>query len=357
MTIYNWEPDTQYNLGDVVVYEGTFCDVFNVQSNLMYTLVCVGHKYKIVQAHRSQADWAPPVVPALWERVHEEYHGGEQQHYEQPQYGQPQQPQQQPGYNPGYSYGAPPDQGGYKYQGNLGDEKHPDQTVEIKPEEQKKNWYDLDDDRKKKLEIGGGLLAGIAAVGAGYYAYHEHEKSEEEKKANIWALQSWLKEARARTDDFYRNGPRAPTTWILVEGKNIPQGALPGGEENGQPLYICRAFHEGSLQIGKASPVFKEGAVIGYAHKEIHLPTYEVLLGDPRAVRWVDFHGRLDLARLGARPVEGGREAKGTPLFIAQAHHKNAIHPGKISEKLDSAFIPYGGGEKEIKDYRVLCYN
>lgn len=106
------------------------------------------------------------------------------------------------------------------------------------------------------------------------------------------------------------------------------------------------------------------------------MPTYEVLLGDPRAVRWVNFRGRLDLQELGARPVEAGREANGTPLYIAQGHHNNSIHPGKISEKLNSAFVPYGGTEKEIKasdlsnqlimitnnfflsqDYRVLCFN
>lgn len=329
--VYQWEPDTQYNYGDLVVYEG--------------------HQYKIVQAHRSQSDWAPPLTPALWERVHEEYHGGDQQSYQAPQ-----QQQQQP--NPGYSYGAPPGQGGgYQYDNHAGSEKHPEQTVDIDHDERKKNWFDLSDERKKQLEIGGGLLAGAAVLGAGYFAWHEHEKNEDKKKAYTWGLQNWLKEAKDRTDAFYQHGPRSPTTWILAQGRNIPQGAIPGGEENGQPIYICRAFHEGSLQVGKASPNLKEGAAIGYGHKEINLPTYEILLGDPRAVRWVNFRGRLDLQELAARPVEAGRESNGTPLYVAQCHHDNGVHPGKISEKLNSAFIPYGGTEKEVKEYRVLCYN
>ena len=31
--------------------------------------------------------------------------------------------------------------------------RHPDQTVEVPHEEQKKKWYDLDDQRKKQLEV------------------------------------------------------------------------------------------------------------------------------------------------------------------------------------------------------------
>ena len=30
---------------------------------------------------------------------------------------------------------------------------HPDQTVEVPHEEQKKNWYDLSDERKKQLKV------------------------------------------------------------------------------------------------------------------------------------------------------------------------------------------------------------
>ncbi|KAI0357544.1 carbohydrate-binding module family 12 protein [Trametes cingulata] len=315
--VYEWEPGTWYDLGSVVEYQG--------------------HKYKIIQAHQSQAGWEPPATPALWGRLPEEYH----EHHQEGGYQQP--PPQ-------------PQQGGY------GDNKPhydqpPQQQVPIHPDERKTGWNSLSDDRKKQIEIGGGLLAGIAAVGAGYFAFKEHEKSEEEKKANIWALTNWLQEAEQRTREFYEHGPRGPATWILVEGKNIPTNiAIVGGEEHGQPHYICRGFHEGSLQIGKASPIFQKGGVIGYAHDEIHLPKFEVLVGDMRALRWVDHHGRLDLDRLGARPVEGGHEADGTPLFIAQAHHHDAIVPGKCGPKLDAAFIPYANTEKEKKDYRVLCY-
>ena len=72
-------------------------------------------------------------------------------------------------------------------------------------------------------------------------------------------------------------------------------------------------------------------------------------MGDSRATRWVDCEGRFDPESLGARPVEGGREADGTPLFIAQAHYNNAIVPGKCSTHLKAAFVPYANSEKECK--------
>ena len=58
-------------------------------------------------------------------------------------------------------------------------------------------------------------------------------------------------------------------------------------------------------------------------------------MGDQRALRWVNYRGRLNLQNLGARPVEGGREKDGTPLFIASAQHGPHVIPGKVSEKLD----------------------
>lgn len=73
-----------------------------------------------------------------------------------------------------------------------------------------------------------------------------------------------------------------------------------------------------------------------------------------RAVRWVECEGRFDPERLGARPVEGGREADGTQLYIAQAHYHNAIVPGKCSTQLKAAFVPYAQSEKEVKVRPVL---
>jgi len=335
--IYEWAPGTYYNLETIVIYQGV--------------------RYKIIQAHQSEPRWEPPNTPALWGRLPEDFGG-----YQQPP------PQAEPfrdggnnsGYNPGYiqpgaqqPQQAPPAQGGY------GDEKnwdqHEEQHVDIRHVERKQNWYDLTPERKKQLEMGGGLVAGLALLGGGYYAYSHHNKSEEEKKAHVWGLQNWLHEAEARTQAFYNNGPSGPTTWLLMnEGDNIPRGAIPGGEQDGKTLFICRGFYEGSLQVGKVAPGFP--AVVGYGHKEIKLPKYEILVGDEPALRWVDHHGHARADHIQGQPVEGGHEADGTPLVIAKAHHHNSIVPGKASGKLDGALIPFANSEVEVKEYNILCY-
>lgn len=64
---------------------------------------------------------------------------------------------------------------------------------------------------------------------------------------------------------------------------------------------------------------------------------FEVLVGDLKGLRWVSARGRLDVESLGCRPVEGGREKDGTPVYVVRAPYKEAEHPGKTSEKLDGA--------------------
>ncbi|KAJ7497107.1 carbohydrate-binding module family 12 protein [Mycena latifolia] len=313
-----WEPGTVYSGGAVVQYEG--------------------HKYKIIQPHTSQSDWTPDRTPALWGRLDD--HDSGDSGYHQSQQHHEHHSESEKHHNVPESHGARPS----------------DQSVDIQHEERKKHWYDLDDDRKKELEIGGGLLAGAALLAGGYAAFKGHEKNEEEKKAQTWALQNWIHEAEAHTAQYRQYGPRSPATWILNHGKNIPQGAIVVGQEKSWTLYICRAFYEGGIQVGKASDAFKKGGVIGYKHEEIHVGTYEILVGDMNGLRWVDASGILNVSSLGFRPVEGGREADGTPLYVAEALHKGAVHPGKASEKLDGAYIAYDGGEENVKFYRVLCY-
>jgi hypothetical protein len=154
------------------------------------------------------------------------------------------------------------------------------------------------------LQIGGGLLAGAALLGGGYLAWQHHQKKTEEQvsshriittfPANLpslkkqeltWGAQSWQTDAYARTEEFRNHGPRGPTSWVLVEGREkIPRSALEAGKDkDGNSIYIARAFFEGGtrtfdgpdfffpsvfhlfIEIGKASRGFKEGAAIGYA--------------------------------------------------------------------------------------------
>jgi hypothetical protein len=238
--------------------------------------------------------------------------------------------------------------------------EHKTQHVEIPHKERQKKWYDLDDERKKELEIGGGLLVGAVLLGGGFAAWKHHQKADEDKKADAWALQNWVHEAQARAEEYYKQGPQSPVTWVLTYGKNILPRAIEGGYDQGHTVFIARAYQDGGIQLGKASDRFSKGAVIGYEEKEIQLDTYEILVGDATAVKWVNVDGPFDVGSLGAIPVEGGKENNETPLFIAQAPYGNTnpidVHPGKIGEGLDGALISYNGVEVKVKEYSVLCY-
>jgi len=342
-----WEPGVQYNLGDSVKYEG--------------------HTYNIIQAHRSQSDWAPTVAFALWGRVPEQECKDE--HWsktdtEKP-YGNYGSEQNKP----------PPPQGGYQ----MGDHQitHEDQQKPYSalPEEKKqavdeehKRWYEnIPEDKKKDLEIGGGVALALGALGAGFFAYKHHEKkSEEEQKEALWALQNWLQDSKRRTDYFRANGSNEPCTWILNVGRNMPDHAIECGFEDGKPLYTVRVCMDGGIQLGKGSPVFKKGGVIGYKQEENHVDQYEILVGDMRRLKWVGVSGAMNIDESGylhvgdsrVKPVEGGRENDNPPtiLYVAKASHKGAVHPGKTSRTLKAAYIPYGGKEKKVEDYEVLCY-
>jgi hypothetical protein len=222
------------------------------------------------------------------------------------------------------------------------------------------NDSDSDDGKKsnkgKYLGIAAGLAGGAALIGAGVFAYKHHEKSEEHQEELKRGYENWIRNAETAASRFHQDGPRGPTTWVLNRGKSIPQGAITTGREHSWNLYICRAFYDGGILLGKASDVFEKGGVIGYKDKEHAIDTYEILLGNMNQLKWVRTRGKLDLNSLGAKPVEGGNENDGSPLFIAKAHHKGADHPGKASDRFKGAYIPYGGGEELIEEYDVLCY-
>ncbi|KAL9711737.1 hypothetical protein Ac2012v2_004809 [Leucoagaricus gongylophorus] len=305
MTQY-WEPGTEYNYGDVVEYQGAY--------------------YKIVQPHRSQSDWTPDITPALWGRTQDPIHH-QQEQYEQQQSWQYQQQQQQQ-QKPSWDYDK--------------DEK----SSTPQDEGENKNWFE---EHKTEIGVAGGLALGLGALGAAVM-HHGHKKEEKE------GFEAWASAARAHGNEFHQYGPRGPATWVYNEGKNIPQSAVSTGVEHDWTLYIARAWIDGNVTPGKASDVFKKGAVIGYKDKEHHLDRYEILLGDMRGLRWVSTANKINVNYLGATPVEGGYENDQTPLYVVKAEHKGAWHPGKASIKINGALIPYDGGEKLIRDYQVLCY-
>jgi len=210
--------------------------------------------------------------------------------------------------------------------------------------------------------MGGGILAGAGLLAGGYYAWHQHEehkKSEDEKDALAWGTQKWAKDSQAKTEEFRNHGPRAPVTWVLVEGRDkIPKSAFEAGrDKDNHPIYVCRAFFEHGTQIGKASPGFKQGAAIAYAGKVVEFSTFEVLMADAQAVKWVASSQQLNVEQLGAKPVEGGKEANGAVLYVARVRYDHGTHPAKCGEHLLGANLAHSGTEIVIEDYEVLCFN
>ncbi|XP_018369126.1 PREDICTED: uncharacterized protein LOC108765092 isoform X1 [Trachymyrmex cornetzi] len=68
-------------------------------------------------------------------------------------------------------------------------------------------------------------------------------------------------------------------TWVPVSGGNIPPNAIPGGEtEDGEPLFVGRVHHEGTVTIGKVQPSHNV-CYIPFAGSEIASSEYEVMVG------------------------------------------------------------------------------
>jgi len=298
--IFEWQADVEYSYGDKVVYRGI--------------------RYEIVQPHRSQSDWSPDLTPALWKRLPREAH--ERVVVEEKDW-----------------------------------HEHEVQQVDISVDEHQTHWYDLDAKRKKELEVGGGLAAGLALLAGGYYAYKHHEKTEEEKKATTWGLQNWLQEAQVRTAEYHRSGrvESGSVTWVLVHGKNFPADAIHGVEESGKITYIARAYQEGGLHPGKAGHHLEKGASISYGGEEIKLDTFEVLVGKQHTIKWSKtVSSYVSIQSFSETVIEGGYEKDKTTLYIARAEFKGETHCGKASVNLDGAAIAVEEKEVIVKEYQVL---
>ena len=71
-------------------------------------------------------------------------------------------------------------------------------------------------------------------------------------------MQSWHQDSCARTEEFRNHGPRAPVTWVLVDGRDkIPNSALEAGrDKDGHPIYIARAYYEDSIRTFRSIDFF-----------------------------------------------------------------------------------------------------
>lgn len=252
-----WEPGVAYSTGETLEYQG--------------------HRYKVIQGHTSQSDWAPgPATAALFQNLGSDEHSEPPRQEHEHCHEHPQVPVQNT--NPVTNYDSP--------------------------------------------------------------------KSRDE----------WLQNARRYTDEFNRNGPRAPTTWVLVSGRDIPREAIEAGREGDNVLYIARAYVEDGLYVGKAGKHLSQGAEIGREHKCHAIREYEILVGDARGIRWVETRGVPNPSNFNARHVDAGLDGHGYKLFVTQVSHNGGIHPARAHSGASGAYLAYGGKEFAFQEYRVLCY-
>lgn len=67
-------------------------------------------------------------------------------------------------------------------------------------------------------------------------------------------------------------------TWVQTSGNLIPPNAIAGGEtEDGEPLYVGRVNHEGTLTIGKVQASHSV-CYIPYNGSEVAFPDYEIMV-------------------------------------------------------------------------------
>lgn len=135
--------------------------------------------------------------------------------------------------------------------------------------------------------------------------------------------------------------------WVrLNQGAPRPSTALIAGQEGGLPVSICRAAYNGGTHPGKL--LGNNGCSIGYGGKEILIPQYEVLTGNPQATRWVQSSG--------GQPVPGAYIGGGEPgrpqLPVCRAPIQNGTITGKVVAQYCN--ISAGGREIQAPRYEVL---
>ncbi|KAJ2753774.1 hypothetical protein GGI19_002895 [Coemansia pectinata] len=155
-----------------------------------------------------------------------------------------------------------------------------------------------------------------------------------------------------------RSGPNANRglQWVSASDGFIPDKAVQGGvEKDGAPLFVARAMYKGGLHPGKAGRHIENGGcAIGFGHKEVNVREYQVLCGDASQLHWVKQDGQLSIK--GFKPVEGGHEDSGEPLYIAKTMTEGSQQLGKCAPHIKKGMsYPYGHKELTTENYMATA--
>ncbi|CAO1428123.1 unnamed protein product [Diamesa hyperborea] len=140
--------------------------------------------------------------------------------------------------------------------------------------------------------------------------------------------------------------------WIGSGNGHAPAGAvLAGNDKSGEPHYIGRAHHSGSLTPGKIHQ--SHGCLyIGYGGHEVAIKQYEVLVAQKR-LQWVHCEAYMPVPH-GA--ILAGNDADGSPIFVGRAHHASDHLVAKVIPSKQIAYVSYDGQEIPKHTFEVLCH-
>ncbi|KAI9203304.1 uncharacterized protein BJ171DRAFT_510310 [Polychytrium aggregatum] len=218
---------------------------------------------------------------------------------------------------------------------------------------QQRTW-----DNPASWSTGGKIVAGAAAIGLVAFGVHEYREHERHRQETAWTANSWQQDSQNRRralEDATNSGQELPPVhWAYAEGGYVPNNAIQtGNEADGTPLFTIRAFYNDGVHVGKLSPA--TGAYISWGGEAIRVQNYEVLVGYPNAVRWIPHRNTLN-APHNNHPVDGGREADGSPLFIARTQYQGGVQPGKAGPTIgDGIAFAYDRSEVYNNEFQYLA--
>lgn len=166
----------------------------------------------------------------------------------------------------------------------------------------------------------------------------------------------WLNEGRQRKQRFRYD--QREVYWHLVEpSESVPDNVISAGIESGVTFYTIRAWHEGSLTLGKLATqgLFwrsKRAWIIWHGREIPWSGSFEVLVGDQSAVRWIKPQSSGPF-----EAVEGGFEAMNTKaLLVARFDLGGVIQPGKAFSGDSYGYYGWWLKESRRDDFEVLAW-
>ncbi len=149
---------------------------------------------------------------------------------------------------------------------------------------------------------------------------------------------------RAIASENFSVLPSAPwMTWSIGVPLALSEEAVIGGQEGGEPFFICRAPTDRGTLVGKVK-ASSPGCSVPHDGQEQVESRFELLVP----------HWRVSSG--GAVPVgavAGGREGANLQ-YLCRGHSRNTMQPGRVSDGLPGCRVGMQGKETVLQDYEVL---